>query len=98
MNVEIVVLDCYHCLDGQKSLGLLFETLLKIVFVFVFVFVFELSLDIQKGNQITSEKVENFFFTNDKPKEEENILLTIVLLRKSAKNHFVGLMRWRHFC
>ena len=57
-----------------------------------------LSLDIQKGNQITSEKVENFFFTNDKPKEEENILLTIVLLRKSAKNYFVGLMRWRHFC
>ena len=96
MNVEIVVLDCYHCLDGQKSLGLLFETLLKIVFVFVFVF--ELSLDIQKGNQITREKVENFFFTNDKPKEEENILLTIVLLRKSAKNYFVGLMRWRHFC
>ena len=87
MNVEIVVLDCYHCLDGHKSLGLLFETLLKIVFVFVFVFVlvFELSLDIQKGNQITREKVENFFFTNDKPKEEENILLTIVLLRKSAK-------------
>ena len=94
MNVEIVVLDRNHCLDGQKSLGLLFETLLKIVFVFVF----ELSLDIQKGNQITREKVENFFFTNDKPKEEENILLTIVLLRKSAKNNFVGLMRWRHFC